>query len=73
MKCLKSSACKRRESIAADLRPQGMQPEGEPGAFEAGVAGHEHAFALIDGAKHHQTFQGALPLSHILLSISNSR
>ena len=40
-----------------------MQPQGKPTAFEAGMAGHQHASSGVSAAEslHVQTFQGARP------------
>ncbi len=38
-------AARRRERVAGDLRPQAAQPQAEPCALEAGVAGDQHPAA----------------------------
>ena len=57
-----------RQRHAGHLRAQALQPQGQPGTFEAGVAGDQHAFAApevgIRAHRGYQHFQGARPDCH---------
>ena len=56
---------RRRQRIAMHFRAHVGQPQAQPAALEAGVAGHEDALAAPEfplvGHAHGQVFQGALP------------
>ena len=59
-----------RQRQAGDDGAHIEQPDSEPAAFEAGVAGNQHAPAAPELAVHHrprQTAQAAAPVSHRLL------
>ena len=62
--------------VAGHLGAQVVQPDGQPRAFEARMAGDEHRAAgkrLGKVERHYHTFHGALPESHILFRASYSR
>lgn len=52
---------RRRQCITHHVGTHGLQPERQPTALEAGVAGQQDAFAIPKCWIHDQTFHGALP------------